>query len=185
MRIGSFIAGMLLSSLLRGGGRRGYGNMGGMGYYPRRRGGGLFSYLILGALAYFGYQHFSKQNQYPALANVPMIGRADRVIDGDTFYLGGQSIRIWGIDAPERDTKYYAASTQALQTILRGRVVTCKPVDRSHNRIVAQCSLGEKRDLGSILVRTGWAFDLPNKSGGAHKQLEKQAQQDGRGIWKG
>jgi endonuclease YncB( thermonuclease family) len=185
MRLGSFIAGMVLSSLLRGG-RRGYGGgMMGGGYYPRRRRGGLLPMIILGGLAYFGYQHVDKKNQHPALSNTPMIGRVAHVIDGDTFYMGKQAVRIWGIDAPERDTKYYSASTSALQTILRGRTLTCTPIDRSYERIVAQCSLGPNRDLGSILVRTGWAMDLPNKSGGAHKQLEKQAQQDGRGIWKG
>lgn len=180
--LGGLIAGAAIGYMLRGRGRQSYG---GYGYPYRRRRGGLLSTLIMGAIAYYGYQHYGKQNQYPALSNTPIIGRAAHVIDGDTFYMGKQAIRIWGIDAPERDTKYYEASTSALQTILRGRTLTCNPVDRSYQRIVAQCSLGPNRDLGTILVRTGWALDLPQKSGGEYKQLEKEAQREGRGLWKG
>lgn len=163
-------------------GGRGYGRGFGMGmpYYRRRRGGSLFTLLILAAIGAFGYQKLEPQMR--PLPTSAVSGRAQHVIDGDTFSLGGYSIRLWGIDAPERDTAAGPKSTQALQTILRGRNLTCQPMGWSHDRLVARCDVGS-RDLSTVMVRTGWARDLPSKSRGAHAELEAQARAEGRGIW--
>jgi endonuclease YncB( thermonuclease family) len=183
--LGGLLAGAAIGYLLRGG-RRGYNPMGGgmgMGMpYRRRRGGSLLPMLIMGAIAYFGYQHYQKQQPTLPLPKSAISGRAQQVIDGDTFHLGGFAIRLWGIDAPERDTAAGPKSTQALQTILRGRNLTCQPMDWSHQRLVARCDIGG-RDLSMVMVRTGWAKDLPSKSRGAYAELEAQARADGRGIW--
>lgn len=64
------------------------------------------------------------------------------IIDGDTFVCeGGQHVRLWGIDAPERYTPTGPASTRALAALVAGKTLACEPKGRSYQRIVALCRL--------------------------------------------
>ncbi len=154
------------------------------GYYPRRRrSGSLISLIILGVIGAFGYFYLGETRMAEPLPTGPLKGRVVHVADGDTFHLGRTAIRIWGIDAPERDTPFYEPATHALRALLHGQAVTCTPLDRSHERIVARCLLGDGRDVGEMMVRSGWAKDLPQKSGGAYHTQEQQARQQKLGMW--
>jgi len=85
-------------------------------------------------------------------------GRVVRVIDGDTFRLDccGASIRLWGIDAPERNTPAGPAATAALRSLIAGQRLSCTQhaTDR-YGRIVGQCALTDGADLGARLLATG------------------------------
>ena len=50
------------------------------------------------------------------------------VSDGDTIKVSGHewSIRIWGIDAPERDTNARLESRDFLQKLIKGQNLTCE-----------------------------------------------------------
>ena len=97
-------------------------------------------------------------------------GRIAWVTDGDTFRLvGGERIRIAGIDAPEthRDqTRCAGEVTLGLRAkdrataLLAGRDVTFHRVGRSYNRTVATVIL-DGHDLGTELVRIGVAARWP------------------------
>lgn len=91
---------------------------------------------------------------------------APGVVDGDTLRCGELRIRLWGIDAPERDTPAGPPSTRALAQIIDGGTITCehKDIDR-YGRTVALCRLNGV-DIAAEMVRQGHAKDYPRYSGG-------------------
>ena len=115
-----------------------------------------------------------------------------RVIDGDTLEVGAETIRLWGIDAPEggqscaRAGVTYdcgAEARAALSRLVSGRAGRCEAryKDR-YDRTVARCFTGGV-DLGGELVRQGWALDYERYSKGHYRQ--DQAEAEGRGLWLG
>ena len=85
-----------------------------------------------------------------------------RVVDGDTFRVEGleRSIRIWGLDAPERGESGGSAATRALRGLIEGREVRCRirDIDR-YRRIVGQCFLPDGRDVAAAMIRKGAATE--------------------------
>ena len=125
--------------------------------------------------------------------------RADLVVvvDGDTLVLGGERVRLWGIDAPEdgqpceRDGKLYdcgASAQAALLELVAGRDLWCAVRDRDrYGRTVATCRVGgpDGPDLGASLVRAGWAVDYRRYSKGRYARDEASARRAGLGLWEG
>lgn len=122
------------------------------------------------------------------VATVRMQGVA-RVVDGDTLRLGGERIRLKGIDAPEldqtcrRDDVRYACGRQAraaLERLAGGAPVRCTGWERDrHGRLLAVCHAGES-DLNAAMVMSGWAVAF-----GAYTAEESQARRERRGLWAG
>lgn len=117
------------------------------------------------------------------------------IIDGDTFTLGAERVRLWGIDAPEgRQVCQDAAghgfrcgdvARERLIALIGGRSVDCRQKDRDvYGRMVAQCSVGG-RDLGETMVRAGWAIEYRQFSQGAYAAAEREARSAKRGLWAG
>jgi endonuclease YncB( thermonuclease family) len=135
-----------------------------------------------------------------ALRSIPvaladdLTGQAS-ITDGDTLDIHGTRIRLWGIDAPEssqlcrgEDSLQYRCGAQAannLDAFIAGRPVSCLPIslDR-YGRTVATCS-ASGQDLGDWLVRNGLALDWPEYSKRKYDAAQRDAEQAGRGIWKG
>ena len=102
-------------------------------------------------------------------------GRADRVIDGDTLVIQGETIRLWAIDAPEidaicpgaerLDVGRYARSV--LEWITEDKVISCwVPPDLQdedvHQRQVRRCaSIETGIDIAGLLVTYGAAAVCP------------------------
>jgi endonuclease YncB( thermonuclease family) len=129
----------------------------------------------------------------PAIAE-PLAGQAS-IIDGDTLEIHGTRIRLWGIDAPESsqfcrddDSAQYRCGAQAandLDTFIARRPVSCVPINLDpYGRTVATCSVGGA-DLGEWLVRNGLALDWPRYSKRKYDAAQRDAEQVGRGMWKG
>lgn len=92
------------------------------------------------------------------------------IIDGDTFRCDGNlKIRLWGIDAPERNASGGLQATKALANITAGQTLVCKRRGKSYDRIVAQCWIG-RRDVADQLVHQGHAVDLPKFSRGYYSR---------------
>jgi endonuclease YncB( thermonuclease family) len=107
----------------------------------------------------------------------------ERVIDGDTFVASGLKIRLWGIDAPERSEPLYQHSRLVLEQILRSGALSCSPVDRDrYDRVVMQCR-SDETDIGSLMVRAGYARDYARYSKGFYGEEQDAAQSSGTGIW--
>jgi endonuclease YncB( thermonuclease family) len=91
-----------------------------------------------------------------------------RVIDGDTVDVGTTRVRIFGIDAPERDQPCTTLEgqnwgcgdwvTRQVRDRFDGKTARCIARDQdSYGRIVATCYV-KKTDIGQLLVQEGWAF---------------------------
>lgn len=79
--------------------------------------------------------------------------------DGDTlrFKYLDQSIRIWGIDAPEMSQEGGEAAKAALSAMLRTGVIRCEVRGRDrYKRLVARCENGAG-DLARQLIDQGAA----------------------------
>ena len=130
----------------------------------------------------------------PRTPGEPVTGRA-HVTDGDSLEVAGVRVRLFGIDAPERDQdcqdangKTYScgrAASRALAAAIGGRDVTCTPVEvDQYNRDVAVCTAGDL-DLGDAMVRGGHALDYPRHSRGRYGAAEREARNARRGMWAG
>lgn len=113
----------------------------------------------------------------------PVIGVLNRVIDGDTFVSNGQKIRLWGIDAPEKEDTYFFASKLYLETILESATFTCYYIDTDrYKRFVMRCYSG-KDDIASYMVRMGLAKDYKQYSKGYYSDDELYAKENKYGMW--
>jgi endonuclease YncB( thermonuclease family) len=96
-------------------------------------------------------------------------GSVQRTIDGDTFRLQDlePSIRIWGLDAPERGQPGGAEATNMLQNLIQGQTMTCRirDIDR-YDRIVGQCFLSDGQDIAAEMIEARVAREYCRYSGG-------------------
>jgi endonuclease YncB( thermonuclease family) len=111
-----------------------------------------------------------------AAAAPALVAGSARVVDGDTFSVGPERVRLWGVDAPESrqvcqnaQGEGYACGDVAhdqLVGLIGGRAVRCEVRDRDpYGRAVARCLAGST-DLGEAMVRAGWAVDYVQFSRG-------------------
>jgi micrococcal nuclease len=85
-----------------------------------------------------------------------LIGQAI-IIDGDTLRIDNQSIRIWGLDAPEINTQRGIRAREAMQRLVGGKEVICEPDGTvSFNRVVAKCFV-DGEDIAARLIEMGLA----------------------------
>lgn len=127
---------------------------------------------------------------HPSVAGVVVAGQA-RVIDGDTLDIGGERVRLHGIDAPEMrqacaapdgDWPCGAWARDELSRLIGGGVLSCTGVERDrYDRLVAACHAGGQ-DLGAALVERGAAVAYRRYSH-AYVRQEDQARQARRGLW--
>ena len=117
-----------------------------------------------------------------------------RVADGDTITLGGQRIRLLGIDAPElhqecRDTsgRNWPCGQRArteLRKIIGNDPVQCESHQKDRfGRSVAICRAGG-RDIGEAMVRSGWALAYPDWAS-PYGAAQSEARSRKAGLWAG
>jgi endonuclease YncB( thermonuclease family) len=126
------------------------------------------------SLVAIGFGGPMKQRAY-----IGMVADPKEVHDGDTFLLGDVSIRLWGVDAPERDQECNdrgqcgAWAKEHLEKLLLGRIVQCTAppnlgVDvmprESFGRPLLVCRTlddpqkGAGYDVGARMIRDGYAI---------------------------
>ena len=117
-----------------------------------------------------------------------------RILDGDTLEVGGQRLRLYGIEAPARDQvcrragQEYACGKVAravLWALVDGREVSCAPVAAAEadGTAAAICTAGDT-SLNEDMVASGWA--LADPAGVVpYDQLERVAKTARRGLWTG
>jgi endonuclease YncB( thermonuclease family) len=95
-----------------------------------------------------------------------------RVTDGDTFRLVGveRAIRIWGLDAPERNEIGGSRATETMRHLVEGQMVTCEVVDFDrYGRIVGHCFLPDGTDVAGEMIRLGVAREYCRYSRGYYR----------------
>ncbi|MBT3372111.1 MAG: thermonuclease family protein [Rhodospirillaceae bacterium] len=116
------------------------------------------------------------------------------VVDGDTLLVGGQRVRLYGIDAPE--TGQYCAtkhekpfdcgrlSARALRLFLGGAKVRCKARgELPDGTLLVQCFAG-RNDLANQMLAVGWAVADPT-TGADYRRGELAALATKEGLFKG
>ena len=83
------------------------------------------------------------------------------VHDGDTFYVGAETIRLRGIDTPELgQPRAYEATRRLIELLHAGPVTIVRRAEDVYGRIVADVSVGG-RDVASVLRAEGYAKPRP------------------------
>ena len=143
-------------------------------------------------LALAGLQWLQQRTQCPGGgADVPVDGVSGqpRLVDGDSFHLGSDEVRLVGIDAPEgrqactRGGGSWPCGEESRRTLARligGRPVTCRAAERDqHGRLLGICS-AEGRELNREMVASGMALAYGN-----YEREEAAARAAKRGLWSG
>jgi endonuclease YncB( thermonuclease family) len=131
----------------------------------------------------------------PHTTTAPTLAGFATVIDGDTLRIGGEKVRIEGIDAPElrqtcrdaqgRDWACGRIARQRLAAFIAGNEVACTERGRDrYGRMLAVCAAGAIADLGGALVRAGYAVDYRRYST-AYAADARSARAERRGLWQG
>lgn len=115
------------------------------------------------------------------------------IVDGDTIDLGEVRYRINGIDAPEAGQKCGSPSgdwtcgeeaMRRLAALVEGATVECEPLaDDGRGRFIATC-LADGVDVGSEMVRTGYAWAFIRYSD-VYVLQEVEARSTGAVVWRG
>jgi len=119
---------------------------------------------------------------------------ATRVIDGDTLVVEGPgvevTVRIIGINTPERGECFADEATDALEALVDGEelelVTDVSDLDQ-FGRAVRYVETASGVDIGAELVASGMAIarryepDVDRSS--TYQSLQERARTDGRGLW--
>ncbi len=121
-------------------------------------------FFILAAVSTLGIYRKTHKFELPLETNSTL--KQIRVIDGDTFELNGTKIRLYGIDAFEKQQKCYKhgeyadcgiLATDYLSFLLTGKNISCnkKSLDK-YGINVSICTV-DGFDISKMMVRQGWA----------------------------
>jgi endonuclease YncB( thermonuclease family) len=120
----------------------------------------------------------------------PRFSGAAQAADGDSLRLGGDRIRLLGIDAPELDQICWEAdgaewpcgrvAHERLRDLLAGSQTTCQPDGRDrYGRTLATCIVAGQ-DVAGVLVAEGLAL-----ARGDYQGDEIAARSARSGLWRG
>lgn len=124
-----------------------------------------------------------------------------RIIDGDTLDIGGERVRVWGIDAPDKPERMKATARKRAAAIIEREGITCHTGERenvrlraskmcpssmtSYGRVNAQCSLKSTgEDFGRRMVREGYAVSYRRYDCGEYSGEMKGAEARRAGLWR-
>ena len=113
-------------------------------------------------------------------------------LDEDSLAVGGERVRLWGIDAPDlgqtciRGGKPWACgrdAARALDRLVSGKTVRCLVIvrDRIRRLVVGDCTLGGE-SLSRWMIVNGYAIMNPRQTD-AYAKEENEAREAKRGIW--
>ena len=103
----------------------------------------------------------------------PDTGTVAHVIDGDTLVLRGRegSIRLWGVDAPEKDESGFLAAKNALARMVQAQPLQCQQLDIDrYGRSVARCFRPDGQEINRMMIESGTATEYRYFSGGFYSR---------------
>ena len=94
-------------------------------------------------------------------------------MDGDSLYLDGYKpqIRLWGVDAPERDERGFQAASETLSRFALGQRITCRVIEADrYGRSVARCFLPDGREINRMMIESQTAREYRHFSKGFYRK---------------
>lgn len=148
----------------------------------------LFTLLI--ALCFSPTAYAKESHNFTGPATIPPpdetfyeIQDFEKIVDGDTFKASGRTIRVWGINAPEKNQPLYDVSSLALEAFLETGILRCKQIEKDkYQRYVMHCYSGNN-DIGALMVKSGFASDFAKYSGRFYSAEQTFAKEGKLGIW--
>jgi endonuclease YncB( thermonuclease family) len=116
-------------------------------------------------------------------------GRVVGVTDGDTITVlraaHGATVRLVGIDAPEKSQAYGQRAKQFTSALTFGRPVTVRVTGHDrYGRVLGEVTLPDGRSLNEELIRAGFAWWFRKYSRDVRLgHLEEEAREARRGLW--
>lgn len=137
-----------------------------------------------------GLGRAQRDRSCPVAVGTLLKGCCVGVTDGDTIDVLWEGrplrVRLWGVDAPEKQQAFGMAAKgwTSSQTFGRTLLVDVRDVDR-YGRAVGWVSLPDGRVLNEEIVRSGYAWWYRHFAEHEKKlaQLESQARSARRGLW--
>jgi len=124
-------------------------------------------------------------------AHAAEISGIPTITDADTVVIGGNPIRLLGIDAPESDqicldknsefVKCGIAARDALIKQFGGKEWTCRTAGKTYNRTLATCFVG-REDVNRWTVSEGWALSF-RRYKHPYDREEQHAKEQCMGLW--
>lgn len=112
-----------------------------------------------------------------------------RVVDGDTFVIGKEHVRIIGINTPEKGECYFEEATERLSQLIFEKSVERipQPIDNrdKYGRLLRYIELSGE-DIGLQMLKEGFAENypwFPHPRIEEYKEAEDEAKKEGRGLW--
>lgn len=134
-----------------------------------------------------------KASRLHALAESKTIG-VPEVVDGDTLTIGGESIRLWGIDAPELDQTCRradgasypcgAVAKERLSSRINHQTLHCEHMDTdAYGRKVSRCLTQGGNDVAAWMINEGLAKAYVTYTH-TYISFEDHARRTRRGFWR-
>ncbi len=137
-----------------------------------------------------GLEHIGAAREGRAAKDYDIRGRVVRIADGDTVSVLEKSgrqhtIRLYGIDAPERDQNYGNSSTSALASMVDGKPVGVVVVDTDdYGRIVGTLyQAGDNINLAMINGGHAWWYRRYAAYERHLAAAEETARREKEGLW--
>ncbi len=121
--------------------------------------------------AFLALQLFAAPGQ--PRTDAPFSGQVRYVVDGDSLYLHGEKkqIRLWGINAPERNQPGYKQATRKLRSLVLNKQLNCYLQDTDkYGRSVARCENKDGEDISRSMLESGKALEYCWFSRGFYKK---------------
>ena len=118
------------------------------------------------------------QNRHEILhASDTIQSRVRHVVDGDSLYLENHEpqIRLWGVDAPERNESGYDRARNTLTGLALDQSVRCDIVDTDkYQRSVARCFLADGQEINRMMIESGAAKEYLRFTQGYYSSPREQ-----------
>lgn len=110
--------------------------------------------LVFVFMNYSSFEGFVVEN----LDNIELV-QVERVIDGDTVVVNGTSVRMLGLNTPERGEKYYSDAKKYTESLVMNKTVKIerRGKDRYERELAYLFDIETGKNINAEIVRKGYA----------------------------
>jgi hypothetical protein len=134
----------------------------------------LFIILIILVIVNYGFLDGFLEKKFSE--DDAVLVEVERVIDGDTVVVNGSSMRLLGINCPEKGEKYSLEAKEFLEERVMNKTIVMKSkgVDRYNRGLVYLFDIEDKKNINLEIVEKGYAnFYFPSGKDEYYKDFVK------------